>query len=101
MSLNFPWEQTSTDYGLQLINNHLEEARHMTDNLATFRRNGQIVLEGCHFEDLLYDFFSTEFHRRFLCGSRGCNVEGEERFRKLDLVVTALARKCQPDMQLD
>jgi len=100
-SLDLLFEQTAVDYGLQQIYSHLEEASRMSDQLTNYKRNGHIVLDGCLFEELLCDMFRTEFHRQFLFGYRGSVIDGQERFEKLDQIIMALARKCEPDMDSD
>jgi hypothetical protein len=79
----------------------LEQALQMMDQLNNYRRNGQIVLDGCQYEELLSDMFCTEFHLKFLFGFRGSLSNGYERFDKFDQIVMALALKCEPDIDLD
>lgn len=66
----------------------------MTENLPLFRRNAEIVLEGSRSDELLSDAFRTEFHIKFLWGSRGATVAPEERHLKFIQVLDAMFDKC-------
>lgn len=92
-SLNFSFEQTAVDYGLQQIYNHLESGPKMIEQLSNYRRNGYIVLDGFQCEELLYDMFRTEFHRQFMFGFRGSIIDSKQRFDKLDQIVIAFMRQ--------
>ena len=98
--LDFWFEQTSVDCGLQQIFDHLEFGSQLREQLANYRRNARIVLNNdIHYEELLLDMFRTEFHRQFLFGFRGSNVETDEKFNKFDKIIEAFVRKCEPDVQ--
>ncbi|XP_003697216.1 breast cancer anti-estrogen resistance protein 3 isoform X2 [Apis florea] len=89
-----PWENSAPDCGLSIVWSHLESARKMTENLPLFRRNAEIVLEGSRSDELLSDAFRTEFHIKFLWGSRGATVAPEERHLKFIQVLDAMFDKC-------
>ncbi|KAK3908964.1 Breast cancer anti-estrogen resistance protein 3-like protein [Frankliniella fusca] len=91
-----PWESSTSDFGLGVMWAHLEAARRFCDSLPTFRRNSQIVLGDSKVDDLLLDAFRTEFHLKFLWGSRGATVHAEERHAKFDQVLTVMSEKCEP-----
>lgn len=42
------------------------------------------------------DAFHTEFHLKFLWGSRGASVTAEERHAKFEQVLTVMSEKCEP-----
>ncbi|XP_076670326.1 breast cancer anti-estrogen resistance protein 3 homolog isoform X2 [Andrena cerasifolii] len=89
-----PWENSAPDCGLSIVWSHLESARRMAENLTLFRRNAEIVLEGSRSDELLSDAFRTEFHIKFLWGSRGATVAPEERHLKFTQVLDAMYDKC-------
>ncbi|XP_076763896.1 breast cancer anti-estrogen resistance protein 3 homolog isoform X2 [Xylocopa sonorina] len=89
-----PWENSAPDCGLSIVWSHLESARRMAENLPLFRRNAEIVLEGSRSDELLSDAFRTEFHIKFLWGSRGATVAPEERHLKFTQVLDAMFDKC-------
>ncbi|XP_076167498.1 breast cancer anti-estrogen resistance protein 3 homolog isoform X2 [Ptiloglossa arizonensis] len=91
-----PWENSAPDCGLSIVWSHLETARKMAENLPLFRRNAEIVLEGSRSDELLSDAFRTEFHIKFLWGSRGATVAPEERHLKFTQVLDAMFAKCTP-----
>ncbi|XP_076064834.1 breast cancer anti-estrogen resistance protein 3 homolog isoform X6 [Oratosquilla oratoria] len=88
------WE-TSSDYGLQLFLAHLQEARNITQNLVQYRRNANQILSAVTVEDLTLDMFRTEFHLKFLFGSKGATACRSERNPKFHRVVMTLADKCE------
>ncbi|XP_001599401.2 breast cancer anti-estrogen resistance protein 3 [Nasonia vitripennis] len=89
-----PWENSAADCGLSIMWAHLEASRKMTENLTLFRRNAEIALEGCRSDELISDAFRTEFHVRFLWGSRGAFVNASERHAKFVQVLDAMYDKC-------
>ncbi|KAJ1519937.1 hypothetical protein ONE63_004172 [Megalurothrips usitatus] len=91
-----PWESSSSDLGLGTMWAHLEAARRFCDSLPTLRRNAEIALGNSKVDDLLLDAFRTEFHLKFLWGSRGATVQAEERHAKFDQVLTVMSEKCEP-----
>ncbi|XP_034231464.1 LOW QUALITY PROTEIN: breast cancer anti-estrogen resistance protein 3 homolog [Thrips palmi] len=93
-----PWESSTSDFGLGTMWAHLEAARRFGDSMPTFRRNSEIVLSDSKVDDLLLDAFRTEFHLKFLWGSRGASVDAEERHAKFDQVLTVMSEKCEPPL---
>ena len=91
-----PWESSTSDFGLGTLWAHLEACRRFGDSLPTFKRNSEIVLGDSKVDDLLLDAFRTEFHLKFLWGSRGATVHAEERHAKFDQVLTVMSEKCEP-----
>ncbi|RWS31108.1 Breast cancer anti-estrogen resistance protein 3-like protein [Leptotrombidium deliense] len=94
-TFGFPWETTSSDFGLQQLFSHLESGRQIVVQCNLFKRNSEIVLDSIFFEELLLDMFTTEFHRRFLWGFRGSVAESCERYSKFEQVLTLLSVKCE------
>jgi hypothetical protein len=90
-----PWESTA-DFGLGILFAHMESARKFGESLAMFRRNAEIVLGDSKVDELLTDAFHTEFHLKFLWGSRGASVAAEERHAKFEQVLTVMSEKCEP-----
>ncbi|XP_063993591.1 breast cancer anti-estrogen resistance protein 3 homolog isoform X3 [Diachasmimorpha longicaudata] len=88
------WENSAPDCGLSIVWAHLEAARKLTESLPLFRRNAEIALEGSRSDELLLDAFRTEFHIKFLWGSRGASVAPEERHLKFTQVLDAMFEKC-------
>jgi len=95
MDLNFDWESSTNDYGLNILLSQMELGRQLVHEWDNFQRNGQIVLDGLKFEHLILDMFRTEFHRRFLWGRRACNVPFMERYEKFKQVLDFLSQKCE------
>lgn len=95
ISLGLPWEQTSADYGLQLLLTHLEIGRSITQQWPTYRRNSEIVLENVKYDDLMLDMFRTEFHLKFLWGSKGSHVTAKERYSKFLQVLDVMSERCE------
>ncbi|XP_054714862.1 SH2 domain-containing protein 3C-like isoform X2 [Uloborus diversus] len=96
LSLGLQWEQTAADYGLQLLLTHLEIGRSITQQWPMYKRNSEIVLENIKYDDLMLDVFRTEFHLRFLWGSKGCHVVAKERYSKFDQVLNVMSERCEP-----
>ncbi|XP_026682920.1 breast cancer anti-estrogen resistance protein 3-like [Diaphorina citri] len=91
------WETSSSDFGLSILFNHLESARKLTEGLHTFQRNSQIVLQDSKVDDLLLDMFRTEFHLKFLWGSKGSSVNFLQRYKKFEQILNVMSAKCQSD----
>ncbi|KAK4292045.1 hypothetical protein Pmani_035157 [Petrolisthes manimaculis] len=104
------WETTASDYGLQMLFSHLVEARAMTQNLTLYRRNADHIIPTTSSEqqqqqqhhhgaldELTLDMFRTEFHLKFLWGSKGALLSGsEERHAKFQEVLVKLSERCEP-----
>ena len=81
------WEKKSSDFGLGTLLSHLDTARKFTNSIGTYRRNAEIVLGDSKVDDLLLDMFRTEFHLKFLWGSRGASHLAHERYSKFEQVL--------------
>ncbi|KAL0274352.1 UNVERIFIED_CONTAM: hypothetical protein PYX00_006802 [Menopon gallinae] len=88
--------ESTSDFGLTTVFAHLEAGRKFASTLPSFRRNAEIVLGDSKVDELLLDMFKTEFHLKFLWGSRGATVSSEERHAKFDQVLTVMSEKCEP-----
>lgn len=97
LTLGLQWEQTAADYGLQLLLTHLEIGRAITQQWPVYKRNSEIVLENVKYDDLMLDMFRTEFHMKFLWGSKGCHVAAKERYSKFLQVLNVMSERCEPD----
>lgn len=95
------WEKSTSDFGLTTLFSHLEAARKFGDSIQSFRRNAEIVLGDSKVDDLLLDMFRTEFHLKFLWGSRGATVSSDERHSKFEQVLTVMSGKCEPKTPAD
>ncbi|XP_014217721.1 uncharacterized protein LOC106646196 [Copidosoma floridanum] len=95
-----PWENSAADGGLSIMWAHLEGSRKMTESLALFRRNAEIALEDMRKDELLHDALRTEFHMRFLWGSRATLVNAAERHAKFVQVLDAMYERCAATEQI-
>lgn len=93
------WESSTSDFGLGTLFSHLETARKFGESVPTFRRNAEIVLGDSKVDDLLLDAFRTEFHLKFLWGSRGATVSPQDRHSKFEQVLTVMSQKCEPSAE--
>ena len=87
------------DFGLDALTNHMNLIRSWSANAALYRRNQRTVLEGVAFDPTLLDMFRTEFHLKFLWGSKGAAAaaaDGQQRYEKFHHVLNALSERCQP-----
>lgn len=94
------WETSTSDFGLGTLFSHLEMARKFGESVPTFRRNAEIVLGDSKVDDLLLDAFRTEFHLKFLWGSRGATVSPQDRHSKFEQVLTVMSEKCEPSAEI-
>ncbi|XP_026469922.1 breast cancer anti-estrogen resistance protein 3 homolog [Ctenocephalides felis] len=92
------WEQNSTDFGLTTLIQHMQAARSFAPSVATFRRIANSVLQEIAEEDISCDAFRTEFHQKFLWGSKGATLSAEERHSKFDQILTIMSDKCIRDI---
>ncbi|KAG0720771.1 SH2 domain-containing protein 3C [Chionoecetes opilio] len=91
------WESTSSDYGLHMLVSHLQEARVVNQDLNLYRRNAEHILpDPNNLDELTIDMFRTEFHLKFLWGSKGAVAGSEERHAKFQQVVGTLSERCEP-----
>ncbi|XP_017490573.1 PREDICTED: breast cancer anti-estrogen resistance protein 3 homolog isoform X2 [Rhagoletis zephyria] len=94
------WEAKADDFGMTINFLHLDSARHFLNNLTLYRKNAKILLEESspRLDELLSDAFRTEFHVKFLWGSKGATASPEDRHSKLEKVLALMADKfCSAD----
>uniref|UniRef100_A0A1B0D5K6 Uncharacterized protein n=1 Tax=Phlebotomus papatasi TaxID=29031 RepID=A0A1B0D5K6_PHLPP len=99
-----PWESSASDFGLSIFSAHLDSARNFAKNLPTYRRNAQMILNdsSIRLDELLEDSFRTEFHMKFLWGSKGAQTPAKERHAKLEQILTLMSDKyCSTRQQND
>lgn len=88
------WESHNQDFGLTTLLAHMDTARKFSDMVPTYRRNAEIVLgDSTRTEELILDTFKTEFHMKFLWGSRGALAPAAERHSKFEQILTVMANK--------
>ncbi|CAG9865035.1 unnamed protein product [Phyllotreta striolata] len=92
MTLGF-WEWNTQDFGITILSNHLDTARKYLELSPTYQRNAEIVLGDARTDELTLDMFRTEFHLKFLWGSKGSCADPAERHSKFEQVLTVLAEK--------
>ncbi|XP_064463573.1 SH2 domain-containing protein 3C-like isoform X2 [Ornithodoros turicata] len=95
VNVELPWERTASDYGLQLLLQHLENGSAIIRQYATLKRNSEIVFENVKLDDTLLEVFRTEFQLLFLWGAKGATVAQSERHSKLEQVLTAMSYRCE------
>ncbi|XP_023291492.2 breast cancer anti-estrogen resistance protein 3 homolog isoform X1 [Lucilia cuprina] len=94
------WESRADDFGMYINYAHLDSSRSFLNNLEMYRKNSKIILEESisRLDELLSDAFRTEFHIKFLWGSKGATATAEDRHSKLEKVLALMAdRFCNPD----
>lgn len=80
-----------------MLVSHLQEARIVSQDLNLYRRNAEHILpEPNNLEELTLDMFRTEFHLKFLWGSKGAVAGTDERHAKFLQVVGTLSERCEP-----
>ncbi|XP_059617974.1 SH2 domain-containing protein 3C [Phlebotomus argentipes] len=89
------WESSASDFGLSIFSAHLEAARNFATNLPTYRRNAHMILHdsSIRLDELLEDAFRTEFHMKFLWGSKGALTPAKERHDKLEQILSLMSDK--------
>ncbi|KAL1512940.1 hypothetical protein ABEB36_002439 [Hypothenemus hampei] len=87
------WESNTQDFGLTTILNHLQAARKYMEMQPVYQRNAEIVLGEARMDELTLDMFKTEFHLKFLWGSRGAIATRAERHAKFEQVLTVMVEK--------
>ncbi|GAB0089018.1 breast cancer anti-estrogen resistance protein 3 homolog [Sergentomyia squamirostris] len=90
-----PWESSASDFGLSIYSAHLEAGRNFAKSLPMYRRNAQIILNdsSIRVDELLEDTFRTEFHMKFLWGSKGALNPPQDRHLKLEQILTLMSDK--------
>lgn len=85
--INLTLPTTGPDFGLDVFSNHMELIRSWSLNLSLYMRNSRKVLEQAKIDEILADVFRTEFHLKFLWGSRVVTSECEQRYTKFEQVL--------------
>ncbi|XP_064004105.1 breast cancer anti-estrogen resistance protein 3 isoform X2 [Pogoniulus pusillus] len=88
------WE--SNDQSCEIMLKHLATARQIAQNAAMYRSTAERVLEGFQPDEEMSEIFKTEFQMRLLWGSKGAQVNQNERYEKFSQILTALSRKLEP-----
>ncbi|XP_076353458.1 breast cancer anti-estrogen resistance protein 3 homolog isoform X2 [Tachypleus tridentatus] len=91
-----PWEHTTADYGLQMLLNHLETGRTIVQELHKYQKKCETLTENVKYDDQLLDLFRTEFHLKFLWGSKGAKAFSKDRYLKLEQILTLLSQNREP-----
>ena len=84
------------DFGLDLLASHMDLIRSWSINLPVYVRNSRKALQDVQFDDVLLDVFRTEFHVKFLWGSRGASADREQRYGKFEQVLSVFSERCEP-----
>ncbi len=121
-----PWETSAADFGLTIMFAHLDSIRNFHKNISLYQRNAQTIMSdsSSRLDELLEDAFRwvidrftvrsefssnflylsskkknrTEFHMKFLWGSKGALANAVDRHAKLEQVLTLMAEKfCHSD----
>ena len=88
---------TGPDFGLDLLASHMELIRSWSLNLPLYLRNSRKALEQvATIDEILTDVFRTEFHLKFLWGSRGVSANREQRYVKFEQVLSVLSESREP-----
>ncbi|XP_048802879.1 breast cancer anti-estrogen resistance protein 3 isoform X2 [Lagopus muta] len=88
------WE--SSDQSCEIMFRHLTTARQIAQNAETYSLTAQRMLEGFQPDEEMSEIFKTEFQMRLLWGSKGAQVNQNERYEKFSQILTALSRKLEP-----
>ncbi|NWR75569.1 BCAR3 protein, partial [Centropus unirufus] len=88
------WE--SSDRSCEIMLRHLAAARWIAQNADTFSLTSQEMLQGFQPDEEMSEIFRTEFQMRLLWGSKGAQVNQNERYEKFSQILTALSRKLEP-----
>uniref|UniRef100_A0A1A9W862 SH2 domain-containing protein n=1 Tax=Glossina brevipalpis TaxID=37001 RepID=A0A1A9W862_9MUSC len=94
------WESKADDFGMFINYQHLDSSRSFLSNLKLYQKNSKIILEeSCsRMDELLSDAFRTEFHIKFLWGSKGATASVNDRHTKLEKVLALMTDKfCNTD----
>ena len=95
--LNLHLPCTGPDFGLDLLASHMELIRSWSLNLPLYLRNSRKALEQVTtIDEILTDVFRTEFHLKFLWGSRGVSADREQRYVKFEQVLSVLSESREP-----
>ncbi|XP_076326151.1 SH2 domain-containing protein 3C-like [Tachypleus tridentatus] len=91
-SVMLPWEYTTADYGLQMLMNHLELGRMVAREIDTYQKKCKTYMNNKKYDDQLLDLFRTEFHLKFLWGTKGAKALSDDRYSKLEQVLSLLSQ---------
>uniref|UniRef100_A0A1B0A5L1 SH2 domain-containing protein n=1 Tax=Glossina pallidipes TaxID=7398 RepID=A0A1B0A5L1_GLOPL len=94
------WESKADDFGMFINYQHLDSSRSFLNNLKLYRKNSKTILEesSSRMDELLSDAFRTEFHIKFLWGSKGATASVNDRHTKLEKVLALMTNKfCNTD----
>ncbi|XP_030909289.2 breast cancer anti-estrogen resistance protein 3 isoform X1 [Melopsittacus undulatus] len=88
------WE--SSDQSCEIMLKHLAMARQIAQNAEMYSLTAEWMLEGFQPDEEMSEIFKTEFQMRLLWGSKGAQVNQNERYEKFSQILTALSRKLEP-----
>ncbi|XP_074732634.1 breast cancer anti-estrogen resistance protein 3 isoform X1 [Strix uralensis] len=88
------WE--SSDQSCEIMLKHLATARQIAQNAEKYSLTAERMLEGFQPDEEMSEIFKTEFQMRLLWGSKGAQVNQNERYEKFSQILTALSRKLEP-----
>ncbi|NXO00753.1 BCAR3 protein, partial [Rhinopomastus cyanomelas] len=88
------WE--SSDQSCEIMLKHLAAARQIAQDADTYSLTAGRLLEGFQPDEEMTEIFRTEFQMRLLWGSKGAEVDQNERYKKFSQILTALSRKLEP-----
>lgn len=90
------WE--SSDQSCEIMLKHLITARQIAQNAEMYSLTAERMLEGFQPDEEMSEIFKTEFQMRLLWGSKGAQVNQNERYEKFSQILTALSRKLEPPL---
>lgn len=88
------WEKN--DESCEIMLSHLATARFMAEASESYRMNAERVLADFQPDEEMTEILKTEFQMRLLWGSKGAEVNQNERYDKFNQILTALSRKLEP-----
>ncbi|PKU48151.1 breast cancer anti-estrogen resistance protein 3 isoform x1 [Limosa lapponica baueri] len=88
------WE--SSDQSCEIMLKHLAAARQIAQDAEMYSLTAERMLEGFQPDEEMSEIFKTEFQMRLLWGSKGAQVNQNERYEKFSQILTALSRKLEP-----
>ncbi|KAL3872223.1 hypothetical protein ACJMK2_040160 [Sinanodonta woodiana] len=91
-----PWESSDVLCGLDIMLLHLDTARIITTQCTVYRNFAKSVIGDLQTDPEKLEMFQTEFHLRFLWGSRGVGAEQVERHTKFTQLLTVYSEKMEP-----
>ncbi|XP_040466225.1 breast cancer anti-estrogen resistance protein 3 isoform X1 [Falco naumanni] len=90
------WE--NSDQSCEIMLKHLAAARRIAQNAEMYSLTAERMLEGFQPDEEMSEIFKTEFQMRLLWGSKGAQVNQNERYEKFSQILTALSRKLEPPL---